>query len=94
LGRFQVVILNYKSGTGAKIRRWCKNSPAPAKDKIFLIFFHTLTPATSRRSEKIPLKYSQNLFGSTASRAQSGAVNVGIWRVFSGEFNKYRQVLS
>jgi hypothetical protein len=69
---------------GAKIRHWCKNSPTLAKEKIRKIFFHTLTPATSRRSEKIPLNYSQNLLGSTASRAQSGAVNIGFWRVFSG----------
>lgn len=30
--------------------------------------------ATSRRSEKIPLNYSQNLFGSTASRAQHNQI--------------------
>jgi hypothetical protein len=41
---------------------------------LFLIFPHTLTGATSRRSEKIPLNRSEKQFGLTVSRAQSGAL--------------------
>lgn len=44
--------------------------------------------------EKLPLNYFKNQFDSTASRAQSGAVNDGFWRVIAGATPKYRQVLS
>jgi hypothetical protein len=76
-----------KFATGAKIRQlWRKRKSER--------FFSYSSAATSRRSEKTPLNYSQNLFGSTASRAQSGARD-GFWLVISNALAvKSRAVLS
>jgi hypothetical protein len=51
---------------------------------FFLIFFHTLARATSRRSENSPLKILLGEFGMTAPARPKRRAQVGIWRVIPG----------